>query len=147
MIDVSTPGNSIDITSAGFRFEGDELSAAIESLDYNTKTDEELTFLQGTQDAHERTLGQRTHDGNVTWATRQWMRFCEREGGEDAVLNKEYDSFTCVAEPANNKGRVYKLTFFQFRMHSPSGNIDKSAGKTKVACSWLRQEKVIEVEA
>ena len=26
-------------------------------------------------------------------------------------------------------------------MHSVSGNLDKSASKTKVTCSWLSQEK------
>lgn len=141
-IDVNTAGYSLDITSAQFRFDGDRLSAAVESLDHDTKTDEELVFLQGQVDASERTRGQRTHTGNITWATRQWMSFCEIQGlddGENEVLDKEY-TFICIVSPKNNDS-VYQYTFEQFRMHSPSGNIDKSAGKTKIACSWLRQSK------
>lgn len=144
-LDIATPGYSIDITSAEFRFDGDKISAAVESMTRNTKTDEELTHLQGLQDPQERTAGQRTHDGDMTWATRQWLLFCALVGGadgENAVLNKVFGSLTVITSPLNND-KVYQFTYKQFRMHSVSDNLDKSAGKTKVTCSWLSQEKKV----
>lgn len=142
-LDIATPGYSIDITAAEFRFDGDKISAAVEMMNYNTKTDEEIVHLQGLADPQERTRGQRSHDGDMTWASRQWAIFCELVGGqagEEAVLDKVFGSLTVIAAPENNDS-VYQYTFKGFRMHSVSGNLDKSAGKTKVTCSWLSQEK------
>jgi hypothetical protein len=139
-IDVASPGYAIDITSAEFRFDGDRLSAAVESLDYNMKTDEEIVHLQGLQDPQERTAGQRMYDGNITWATRQWLRFADLNGGLDEVTNKVF-TLTVIASPKNDPA-VYEFTFYDFRMHSDGGNIDKSASKTKVACSFFRRTMV-----
>lgn len=139
-IDVASTGYAIDITSAEFRFDGDRLSAALESMDYSMKTDEEIVHLQGRQDPQERTAGQRMYEGNVTWATRQWLRFAALNGGLDEVTNKIF-TLTVIASPKNDAA-VYEFTFYDFRMHSDSGNIDKSAGKTKVACSFLSRTMV-----
>lgn len=135
-INFDSAGYSLDVTVASFLFNGASISAAVEGMDYNTKTDEEMTYLQGLQDAQERNAGQRSHDATLTWATRQWMQFCAREpGGINALLNREF-TLTVIGRPAGNS-KLYKFVFNRFRMHSPSGNIDKSAGKTKVECSYL----------
>lgn len=138
-IDVGTPGYAIDITAAEFQFNGQTLSAAIVEMEWNTKTEEELVHFQGLQDPQERTKGQRSHDGTCTWGARQWALFCQTFGGRDAVLNRE---FTLVAncEPENDP-LLYTYTFKKFRMHSDSGNLNKSAGMTKVTFSYLSFEQ------
>jgi hypothetical protein len=140
-IDVSTPGFGIDVTSAEFLFDGESLSAAIESMEFSTKTDEEIVHFQGLQDPQERTAGQRSHEATLTWGTRQYLLFCDRFGGWDEVKNKEF-TLVVNAEPRNDD-KVYSLTFYAFRLHSDSINLDKSASKNKISASFLSFESEV----
>lgn len=138
-IDVGTPGYAIDITAAEFQFNGQTLSAAIVEMEWNTKTEEELVHYQGLQDPQERTKGQRSHDGTCTWGARQWALFCQTFGGRDAVLNREF-TLVVNCEPESDP-LLYTYTFNKFRMHSDAGNLNKSAGMTKVTFSYLSFEQ------
>lgn len=134
-IDVGTAGYAIDITAAEFKFSGQSISAAITEMEWNTKTEEELVHFQGLQDPQERTKGQRSHDGTCSWGARQWALFCQTFGGRNAVLNREFNLVVnCKPE---NDNKLYTYTFNKFRTHSDSGNLNKSAGMTKVTFSFL----------
>ena len=141
MIDVGSPGFGIDITAARFSFDGETLSAACKEMDYSSKTDEEIIHLQGEQDPAERTAGQTSYEGSITWATRQWLRFCARFGGEAVVRNKEF-TLVVNGSPQNDPAE-YEFTFYKFRMHSFAGNFSKSAAETKVSCSFLKFEQEV----
>jgi len=138
MIDVSTPGFAIDITTAEFIFDGETLSAAVKSMEYSKKNEEEMIHFQGAQDPQERTAGQNTYEGNMVWGMRQYLLMCERFGGEAALSNREF-TFVVNATPENDD-KLYQYTFYKFRMKDHSGNFDKSAGEAKVGCSFFKVE-------
>lgn len=135
MIDVGSPGYGIDITTAEFQIDGDTLSAALKSMEFSAKTDEEIIHLQGLQDPSERTPGQTTYEGSVTWATRQFLLFCARYGGWKVVRNKEF-TLVVNATPQNDT-RFYEFKFLKFRMKDFSSGFDKGASEMKISCSFL----------
>ena len=137
-IDLGSSGLAIDITCAEMIFDGDRLSAALASMEWSTKTDEELIHLQGLEDPQERTAGQRSHEATVTWVTRQYVRFCELMGGWDVVKDMEF-TLVVNASPKNDP-KFYSFTFNKFRLLSDSFNLDKSASMNKISCSFLSFE-------
>lgn len=134
-IDVGTPGFAIDITASSFKFDGDALSAALTEMEWNCKTSEEVLHFQGLQDPQERSAGQREYDASVTWGARQYALFVDKQGGWDAVNNREY-TLVVQAQPRNDP-HLYTYTFNKFRMHSDSNSLNKSAGVVKISCSFL----------
>lgn len=138
-IDVGSPGFAIDITSAELQFDGDTLSAAVSTMEWSCKTEEEVIHYQGLQDPQERTAGQRTYEASLTWGTRQYVLFCEREGGWDAVKNRAY-TLVVNASPKNDP-KLYSFTFRQLRLHSDSMNLDKSASMNKISASFLSYDQ------
>lgn len=142
-IDVGTPGFGLDITSAEMQFDGDTLSAAISTMEWSTKTDEELVHFQGLEDPQERTAGQRSHEASLTWGTRQYVLFCEKMGGWNAVKDREF-TLVVNASPKNDP-KLYSFTFNKIRLHSDSVNLDKSASMNKISASFLsfEQESVV----
>lgn len=135
VIDVGTAGFAIDITSAQIQFDGDTLSAAISSMEWSTKTDEETAHFQGLQDPQERTAGQRTHEATLSWGARQYALFCRQQGGWSVVKDKEY-TLVVNAEPKNDD-KLYSYTFYKLRLHSDSVNLDKSVSMVKISASFL----------
>lgn len=140
-IDVGTPGNSIDITTSEFHFDGQTLSAAVESLKWTTKQDEEVTHFQGLEDPQERNAGQRTHEGTMIWGHRQFMLFCNVFGGRDAA-SKRIFTLTILGRPENDP-KIYEMTFNEFRILGDSGGFDKGASKIEVPFSFLSREWVV----
>jgi hypothetical protein len=141
-IDVGTPGFAIDITAADFLFDGQSLSAAIESMEWSTKTEEELVHYQGEEDPVDRTKGQRTHEANLAWGTRQYLLFCAYFGGEAGIKGKEF-TLEVQGRPENDPN-LYGFTFYRFRLLDDGMNFDKSASKNKVRASFMKRE--IEVQ-
>lgn len=141
LIDVGSAGFGIDITSAEMIFDGDTLSAAISSMSLSCKTDEEVVHFQGLPDPQERTGGQRTYEAELEWGTRQYMLFCEHQGGWDVVKNKEY-TLVVNCSPKNDD-KFYSLTLNKLRLHSDSMNLDKGAAKTKINASFLSYEQEV----
>lgn len=139
VIDVGTEGNCIDITSAEMMFNGDTLSAAVSTLEWTCKTEEEVIHYQGLQDAQERTAGQRTYEASLTWGTRQYVLFCEKMGGWDAVKNMEF-TLVVNASPRNDP-KLYSFTFRKFRLKDDSMNLDKSASMNKISASFLSYDQ------
>lgn len=137
-IDVGTPGYAIDITAAEFLFDGEKLSAAIESCKPTTKQEEEMVYFQGEEDPQERTKGQRSHECAMVWGTRQFMLFCEYFGGRDAVSNREF-TLTLLGRPENDD-KIYQFTMYGFRILGDDANFDKSASKNNIPCSFLKRE-------
>ena len=140
-IDVSTPGFAIDITTCEFIFDGATLSAAVQSMEYARKNEEEVIHYQGSKKPKERTAGQDSFEGSMVWGARQWALFCARFGGEDNVVDKEF-TFVCNATPQNDT-KLYSYTFYKLRMKDSGGNFDKSAGMVKVNCSYLDYESEV----
>lgn len=138
MIDVSTPGFAIDITTAEFIINGETLSAAVKSMEYSKKNEEEMIHLQGDPDPQERTKGQNSYEASMVWGMRQFLLMCERFGGEAALSNQEF-TLVVNATPENDD-KLYQYTFRKFRMKDHSGNFDKSASEAKVGCSFFKVE-------
>jgi hypothetical protein len=148
-IDVGSPGWGIDRAVAEFRFDGDRLSAAIESMDFDEKTDEEMIHFQGLTKPQDRTLGQDTFSGNFSWGLRQFINFAALIAANDGVTDmpaldyikrKEF-TFTCIASPPNDSNR-YKVTFQRLRLLGLSSNIDQAAAKAKVPFSFMDRDIV-----
>ena len=138
-IDVGTPGFGIDITAAELQFDGDTLSAAVSTMEWSAKTEEEIVHFQGLQDPQERTAGQRSYEATITWGTRQYVLFCERQGGWDQVKNQEF-TLVVNASPKNDS-KLYSFTFNKLRLHSDSINLDKSASMNKISASFLSYDQ------
>ena len=144
-IDVGTPGFAQDITSASFKFNGAPLSAAITEMEWNCKTSEEVPHFQGLQAPQERSAGQREYDASITWGARQYALFLAKQGGWDAVRNREYT--LVVQNQPQNDPHIYTYTFAKFRMHSDSGSLNKSAGVVKISCSFLSYDQEVTEDA
>lgn len=138
MIDVSTSGFGIDITTAEFIFDGETLSAAVKSMEYSKKNEEEMVHFQGSQNPQERTAGQNTYEASMVWGMKQYLLMCSRFGGDEALSNRE---FTLVVNASpRNENKFYQYTFRKLRMKAHGGNFDKSPSEAKVECSFFALE-------
>lgn len=145
MIDVGTPGFSIDITSSEFKFNGQTLSTGIESMEVNWKQDEEQTHFQGDEEPAERNAGQRSYEGSGVLGTRQFFLFMQAMAqGEDGTIDfrafqdMEFE-LTLHARPKNDN-KIYEFQLHRFRFLNGAINLDKSASKNKFTASWIGME-------
>lgn len=135
IIDVSTPGYALDIVASSFLFDGDTLSAAIRSLEWNLSREEELIHLNGLEDAQARTKGHRTYSGSCEIPMKQWMLFVQKQGGPDVVGSREY-TLEAQGSPEGDAS-LYSVTMRKFRFLNLGANYDKSAAMAKLTFSVL----------
>lgn len=152
-IDVGTPGWAIDSTTSEFRFgvalpngsPTDALSAAIESMDLDSKVDREMIYFQGRDKPQDRSRGQKSFSGNFTWGLRQYINFAHviaaKNGIRDPKAALDYIegvefTFICIASPPSDVN-LYQLSLSRLTLDGLSLNIDKSPGKGKVPFTFM----------
>jgi hypothetical protein len=143
MIDVGTPGFSIDITACEIKIDGQTLSAAMESMEPSIKQEEELTWLHGLQEPQERSAGQRSYECQAVMPTRQFLLLVEAlaAGNFDDFQNLEL-SMTIHGRPRNDD-KMYEFQLNKFRFLDHGFNLDKSASKNKMRCSYLSYSSAV----
>lgn len=143
MIDVGTPGFSIDITCAEIKFQGQTLSTGIESMEINVKQEEEKTWFQGEQNPQERNAGQTDYDGSGVFGTRQFFLFVQQAAAGDieTFKNQEFE-LTLLGRPKNDN-KIYEFQLHRFRFLNLGINLDKSPSKNKFTASWMGMDMTI----
>jgi len=143
VIDVGTPGFSIDITCAEVKFNGQTLSTGIESMEINIKQEEERTHFQGEQEPAERAAGQTDYECSGVLGTRQFFLFVAAvaDGDFHALKNMEFE-LTLLGRPKNDT-KIYEFQMHKFRFLNHGFNLDKSPSKDKFTGSWLKYEQSI----
>ena len=141
---VLAPGQSVDVTVSEILFDGQTLPAAVEEWDWSRKTEEEITYFQGSDLPVERTRGQQSFEVNMTWGGRQWELFKALFGGwsgttsQPGIAGKEFN-MTINCRPKNDT-KIYTFNLTRLRFLDEQGKIGKEAFKQPLRWSVMNIE-------